>query len=117
MMNVSFLTDLAAVCGVCVVGVNIVVEVLKTFWLKKETSRPIAVLLVSEVMCFLLMCVYCERGNVVFEPMMAAGTVVGGFFVAYGAMFGYDKLYGEIVESVKKIVRKDDGDDNERKAD
>ncbi len=112
-MNVNFLTDLAAVCGVCIVGVNIIVEVLKTFWLKKETSRPIAVLAVSEALCCFLMWVYCEKANVVFEPMMAAGTFVGGFFVAYGAMFGYDKLYGEIIDSVKKIGRKDEENDRE----
>lgn len=111
-MNVDFLTNLVAIGGVCVAAVNVIVEVLKTFWLKKETSRPLAVLAVSEVICFFVMYMYTELKSVVFEPMMVFATLVGGFFVAYGAMFGYDKLYGELFEALKKLVKKGDGADD-----
>ena len=43
-MSVEFLTNLMAVSGVCIAAVNVIVEVLKAFWLKEETSRPLAVL-------------------------------------------------------------------------
>ena len=36
-MSVEFLTNLAAVMGVCIVAVNIIVEVLKSFWLKEDS--------------------------------------------------------------------------------
>lgn len=104
-MNIEMLSSLAAVAGVCIAAVNIIVEVLKTFWLKKETSRPLAVLVVSVLLCYLVAYVYCEIESVIFTPMMALGTFVGGFFVAYGAMFGYDKLYGEVFERFEKTLK------------
>ncbi len=109
-MSVEFLTNLAAVMGVCIVAVNIIVEVLKSFWLKEDSVRPIAVLVVSEVVCFLVMWMYCEIANALMEPMIAAGTFVGGFFVAYGAMFGYEKLYGSVFKSLEKLLKKSEGD-------
>lgn len=111
-MKGEFLTNLATLCGVCIVGVNIIVEVLKSFWLKKETSRPVAVLLVSEAVSFFVMCMYCEIEHAVATPMMVSGVLVGGFFVAYGAMFGYDKLYGKLFDAVKNVF-KNGGENND----
>lgn len=112
-MSVEFLTNLAAVAGVCIVAVNIIVEVLKSFLIKADTMRPLAVLIVSEVICFLVMWMYCEIEQTVMEPMIAAGTFVGGFFVAYGAMFGYEKLYGSVFKSLEKLLKKSEEDNSD----
>lgn len=109
-MSVENLTNLAAVMGVCIVAVNIIVEVLKSFWIKNDTVRPIAVLIVSEVICFLVVWMYCEIEKTLMEPMVAAGTFVGGFFVAYGAMFGYEKLYGKVFKSLENLLGKSEED-------
>lgn len=106
-MSVENLTGLAAVCGVCIAAVNIIVEVLKSCWLKEETSRPLAVIVTSEVMAFFVMYAYCVIESIKFTPMFILGTFVGGFFIAYGAMFGYDKLYGELLERLKEMVKND----------
>ena len=105
-MSIETLTNLAAVCGVCIVAVNIIVEVLKSVWLKAETSRPLAVVVTSEVVAFFVVYAYCHLENVSFSPMLGTGTFFGGFFVAYGAMFGYDKLYGELFKSMEKLFKK-----------
>ncbi|MBQ8003005.1 MAG: hypothetical protein IJ297_06150 [Clostridia bacterium] len=103
-MSIEFLTNLAAVAGVCIVAVNIIVEVLKSIWLKAETSRPLAVVVVSEIVVFFVVYAYCVLENASFSLMLGAGTFFGGFFVAYGAMFGYEKLYGELIKSLEKFL-------------
>ena len=103
-MSIDALTSLLAVCGFCIAAVNVIVEVLKSFWLKKETSRPLAVLVVSQVIAFFVMYAYCVLEKINFSPMLVMGTFVGGFFVAYGAMFGYDKLYGEALKALEKVL-------------
>lgn len=113
LMSIEFLMNLAAIAGVCIAAVNVIVEVLKAFWLKEEASRPLAVLITSELLAFFVVYAYCVIGNVKFSLMMGMGTFVGGFFVAYGAMFGYEKLYGEFLESLEKLLKnsfdKEDG--------
>lgn len=103
-MSIENLSSLAALAGVCIAAVNIVVEVLKSFWLKEETSVPPAVLVVSEVVTFFVMYAYSVIENVKFSAMMGLGSFFGGFFIAYGAMFGYDKLYGQLFESIKNAM-------------
>lgn len=105
-MNIEMLSSLVTVVGVCIAAVNIIVEVLKTFWLKEETSRPLAVLITSELLAFFVAYAYCVIESVKFSLMLGAGTLVGGFFVAYGAMFGYEKLYGEVFERLKETLKR-----------
>ncbi len=103
-MNIENLSSLAALAGVCIVAVNIVVEVLKSFWLKEESSRPLAVFITSEVVAFFVVYAYSVIENAAFSLMMGLGAFAGGFFVAYGAMFGYDKLYGDLIKSIKNAM-------------
>ena len=32
------------------------------------------------------------------------GAIVGSFFIAYGAMYGYDKLFKRVFETVKNAI-------------
>lgn len=106
-MSIEFLSNLAAVAGVCVAAVNVIVEVLKAFWLKTETSRPLAVFVTSELIVYFVVGAYCMLQDVTLNFMIGAGAFFGGFFVAYGAMFGYEKLYGEMLERLKEVVKND----------
>ena len=58
-MSIEILTNFAAVCGVCIAAVNVIVEVLKAFWLKEETSRNMAVLITAEFVTFFAVGAYC----------------------------------------------------------
>ncbi len=102
-MSIEFLSNLAAVAGVCIAAVNVIVEVLKAFWLKEETSRPLAVFVTSEFVAIFVVGAYCVLEGVKLSLMIGMGAFFGGFFVAYGAMFGYDKLYGEVFQSLEKL--------------
>lgn len=102
-LNIEFLSDLAAVTGVCIASVNVIVEVLKAFWLKEETSRPLAVFITSELIVFFVVGAYCVLEGIKLDFMIGTGAFFGGFFIAYGAMFGYDKLYGEAIKNFEKF--------------
>ena len=104
-MSIEFLADLAAVCGVCIAAVNVIVEVLKAFWLKEEASRPLAVFVTAELIAFFVVGAYCVLEGIRFDFMIGMGAFFGGFFVSYGAMFGYDKLYGEVFKSLEKLLK------------
>lgn len=104
-MSIEILTNFAAVCGVCIAAVNVIVEVLKAFWLKEETSRNVAVLITAECVTFFAVGAYCLIKGITLNFMIGSGAFFGGFFVAYGAMFGYDKLYGEVLEHFGEAFR------------
>lgn len=104
-MSIEILTNLAAVAGVCIAAVNVIVEVLKAFWLKEETSRPLAVFITSELLVYFVVGAYCMMAGVTLNLMIGIGAFFGGFFVAYGAMFGYDKLYGEVFERIENAFK------------
>ena len=108
-MNIEVFSNLAVIAGCCIGAVNIIVEVLKAFWLKKEASATKAVVIVSEIMALSVMYTYCTIENISFDPMFLPATLVGGFFIAYGAMFGYEKLYGKFFENIRaKFPEKED---------
>lgn len=109
-MNVELLSSLTILMGVCIAGVNIIVEVLKICWFKNEAYYPHTVLTVSVIMTFLVTYAYCILAKAVFTPLLFTAAVVGGFFVAYGAMFGYDKLYGNFFKKIEDIFKEKKND-------
>lgn len=108
-MSIEFLTNLMAVSGVCIAAVNVIVEVLKAFWLKEETSRPLAVFITAELIVFFVIGAYCTLSGITLNFMLGTGAFFGGFFIAYGAMFGYDTLYGEFFKSIEKLLKNNNG--------
>lgn len=104
-MSLEVLSSMAAVLGVCIASVNIIVEVLKSLLVKKDAYYPALVLGVSLLMAFFIVCVYCNLNGVRFTPLIGAGTFVGGFFLSYGAMFGYDNLYGNFVKQLEGLFK------------
>lgn len=107
-MNIETLSSLAAVAGVCIAGINIIVEVLKVFWVKEQRLYPALVLGVSLFMSFFVLWIYCNCAAKHFTPLLGTGAFVGGFFLAYGAMFGYDHLYGDFVKKIESIFTEED---------
>lgn len=107
-MDIEMLSYLAAIAGLCVVSVNIIVEVLKSSLLRSETARPPVVLIVSEITAFFTMYLYCCAENVPFSFLTGIGAFAGGFFIAYGAMFGYEKLYGELLNGLERFLKNSD---------
>ena len=86
---------------VLMVVTNIITEVLKGLtWDKLPTN--ILAFLVAMAVTLLAFFTVCQIADVHITWYMVAGAVVLGIFVAYAAMFGFDKLR-QTLEQVNKI--------------
>ena len=86
---------------------NIIVEVLKKLtWERLPTN--ILVFVVAMAVTLLAFLAACQIMGVPVTWYMVAGAVVLGVFVAYAAMFGFDKLRQtmEQLEQIKTLKRK-----------
>ena len=91
-MNIQeYLPMLITVIGSLVAVVNIIVEVLKKFTEKYIPTNVLAVI-ISMVLTLTVFFAWCSINAVVVQWDLVVAAVVVGFFVAYAAMFGFDKL-------------------------
>lgn len=85
------LSVITAIFGVLVALTNVIVEVAKkATWDKLPTN--ILALLVGVVLTIGTGIAYCQIKDIAIVWYMVAALIVGGFVVAYTAMFGFDKL-------------------------
>ena len=76
---------------VLMIVTNIIVEVLKKLtWEKVPTN--ILVFLVAMIVTLLAFFAFCSITGTTIVWYLVVGAVILGIFVAYAAMFGYDKL-------------------------
>lgn len=76
---------------VLMIVTNIITEVLKKLtWDKLPTN--IVAFLVAMVVTLLAFFAVCQIAGIAIAWYMVVGAVVLGIFVAYAAMFGFDKL-------------------------
>ena len=88
---------------VLMVVTNIIVEVLKKLtWGKLQTN--ILAFTVAMIVTLLAFFAACQIMGVAVTWYMVVGAIVLGVFVAYAAMFGFDKLRQtlEQLEGIKK---------------
>ena len=89
---------------VLMVVTNIIVEVLKKLtWERLPTN--ILVFVVAMAVTLLAFLAACQIMGVRILWYMVAGAVVLGVFVAYAAMFGFDKLR-QTMEQLEQIRKK-----------
>lgn len=85
------LTVIIPILGVLVALTNVIVQVVKkATWDKLPTN--IVALAVAETLTVAAGIAYCQIKAVAMTWYIVAALIVGGFMVAYAAMFGYDKL-------------------------
>lgn len=90
-----------SIVGILVVVTNIIVQVLKKLtWDKLPTN--ILATIVAMVLTLAAFFAYCQIKAVPVVWYMVAAAVVLGFFVAYAAMFGFDKLKEVIMQLKSK---------------
>lgn len=86
-----------SIVGVLVIVTNIVVQVLKKLTWDKLPTNILAVL-IAMVLTLAAFFAYCQIKELAIVWYMVAAAVVMGFFVAYAAMFGFDKLREAIAQ-------------------
>lgn len=88
--------------GILVVVTNIVVQVLKKLTWDKLPTNILAVI-IAMALTLAAFFAYCQIKGIAIVWYMVVAAVVLGFFVAYAAMFGFDKLKEAIAQmGVKK---------------
>lgn len=87
----QYIPQLLGIVGALVIVVNIIVQVLKPFTQKFISTNFVAVA-VSLALTLTAFFAWCAWKGVAVLWYYIAAAVVLGFFVAYAAMFGFDKL-------------------------
>lgn len=83
---------------------NIIVEVIKkATWDKIPTN--ILAIIVAMALTLVAFFAACEIIHIVIAWYMIAAAVVLGFFVAFAAMFGFDK-FAQTIEQIMNINKK-----------
>lgn len=101
MENIFDWSAILSIVGILVVVTNIVVQVLKKLtWDKLPTN--ILATIVAMALTLVAFFAYCQIKAVPVVWYMVAAAVVLGFFVAYAAMFGFDKLKEVIMQLKSK---------------
>ena len=90
-----------SIVGALVVVTNIIVQVLKKLtWDKLPTN--ILAIIVAMLLTLVVFFAYCQIKSVAVVWYLVAAAIVLGFFVAYAAMFGFDKLKEAIMQLQNK---------------
>lgn len=79
-----------AIMAVLVFATNIIVEVVKGLVPKVPTN--IVAVVVAQIVTILALTIACAVMEITIMWYYAVGAVVLGIFVAYAAMFGFDKF-------------------------
>lgn len=97
MENIFDWSVILSIVGVLVIVTNIIVQVVKKVtWDKLPTN--ILATLVAIVLTLGAFFACCQIKSITVAWYMVAAAVVLGFFVAYAAMFGFDKLKEAIMQ-------------------
>ena len=89
------------IVGALVVVTNIIVQVLKKLTWDKLPTNLLAII-VSMLLTLAVFFAYCQIKSVAVVWYTVAAAIVLGFFVAYAAMFGFDKLKEAIMQLQNK---------------
>lgn len=90
-----------SIVGALVVVTNIIVQVLKNLTWDKLPTNLLAII-VSMLLTLAVFFAYCQIKSVAVVWYTVAAAIVLGFFVAYAAMFGFDKLKEAIMQLQNK---------------
>jgi hypothetical protein len=101
-MMIENLSLISTSFALLVVLTNIIVQVVKDITEEKIPTRVLAVV-ISSGLSVLGSVIITASENVTMNFSIAVGSVVTGFVAAYCAMYGYDNLYKELVEVLKKL--------------
>lgn len=97
MENIFDWSVILSIVGVLVVVTNIITQVLKKLTWDKLPTNILAVI-IAMALTLAAFFAYCQIKGVAIVWYMVVAAVVLGFFVAYAAMFGYDKLKEAIAQ-------------------
>lgn len=88
--------------AIIILAVQIVTEIVKSIFKTIDNkSYNIIVVAISLVLTVITVIAAAQITGFTLTWYIIVGAVVGAFFVAYGAMYGYDKLIKRIFDAIK----------------
>lgn len=98
---------LATLLVITVILTNIVVEVIKSFAGLNDKPTKLVTFIVALVLTELMAFLVCMYYQITITWLVPIISIVLGFVVSYGAMFGFDNLYGELLDKLKSLFTKE----------
>ena len=102
-MEKYILIGLVAV-ALLILCVQIITEIIKSVITDESKYYNLIVLCVSVVLTVATAIAACMIAGITITWYIILAAIVLSFFVAYGAMLGYDKLFKKVFESIKTAV-------------
>ena len=99
----KYLCITLVIIAVLILSVQIVTEIIKSLFKSSVTNAVYNAIVVGVSLVLTLVTVIAASQLMPFALKWYI-AVVGSFFIAYGAMFGYDKLFKRIFDAVKNAI-------------
>ena len=102
----KYLCITLVIIAVLILSVQIVTEIIKSLFKNSFTNAVYNAIVVGVSLAAADSTVIAASQLMPFalKWYIVIAAVVGSFFIAYGAMFGYDKLFKRIFDAVKNAI-------------
>lgn len=91
-LTVESLSQLMIAIGVLAFVVSVIAEVIKGIGVLKKVPTDIVVIILSMVLTIVAFFAYAQYASLVVTWYLVVAAIIGGFFVAFIAMYGWSKL-------------------------
>lgn len=91
-LTVESLSQLMVAVGALAFVVSVITEVIKGIGVFKKIPTDIVVIILSMVLTVVAFFAYAQYVSLVVAWYLVVAAVIGGFFVAFIAMYGWSKL-------------------------
>ena len=87
-----YLPQAMMIIGILAFVVSVIIEVIKNVSFLKNIPTDLVVIVLSEVLTVLSFTAYMSYNGIAVTWYLAVGSFIAGFFVAFVAMYGWDKI-------------------------
>lgn len=91
-LTVESLSQLMVAIGALAFVVSVITEVIKGLGVFKKIPTDIVVIILSMVLTVVAFFAYAQYAALVVAWYLVVAAIIGGFFVAFIAMYGWSKL-------------------------
>ena len=104
---IKYLSYLVIFLFVLVMSTNCIVQVIKDITLLKEIPTKIVATIIGLTLTIATAIAICEIFNIYLTWYIISGSIVLGFYTAFGAINGFDSLYGKYLDKLKSVILKE----------
>ena len=91
-LTVESLSQLMVAIGVLAFVVSVITEVIKGIGVLKKIPTDIVVIILSMILTVITFFAYAQHASLVVVWYLVVAAIICGFFVAFIAMYGWDKI-------------------------